>query len=304
MDPSFINHITPGESTVLDESADINIWGTPAKLTSFGYKWRDDKCSNAGDSENSSIHPKPKKKRAALCLYGGISPYTNPLVGHSQSSNISDLSNIDWAATLYDTNLLPEGDFELDLFIHSWSETYFCTIARSYDGTRFNVRSIIAEPNDRHMKELIPQIKDQNQTENGHNIPPRRQSRISGQLSMYFSMNKVLAQALDYSNNHCGFEYDLLIAARPDVLLAEPITLHNNKDGTETSLQLALNPHSNVVLHSHIVNAWKGEYIGFGDYHYIFNAANARTFVEKMFPSPDQKWPEIAKLRNQIVSHS
>ena len=161
-----------------------------------------------------------------MCLYGGISPYTKQLAKSTGTPDISDLSNIDWAATLYDMNLLPEGDFELDLFIHSWSETYFCTIARSYDGTRFNVRSIIAEPNDRHMKELIPQIKDQNQIKNGHDIPPRHQPFISGQLSMYFSMNKVLAQALDYSNNHCGFEYDLLIAARPDVLLAEPITFY------------------------------------------------------------------------------
>ena len=26
--------------------------------------------------------------------------------------------------------------------------------------------------------------------------------------------------------------------------------------------------------------------------------------MEKIFPSPDQKWPEFAKLRNQIGSHT
>ena len=93
---------------MLDESADINIWGSPAKLTSFGYIWRDDKCSNnAGESENSSIHPKPKKKLVDLCLYGGISPYTKQLAKSTGTPDISDLSNIDWAATLYNTNILP-----------------------------------------------------------------------------------------------------------------------------------------------------------------------------------------------------
>ena len=45
--PSFISNIAPKESAVLNPLSDINAWGTPAKLTSFGYKWRDDKCSNA-----------------------------------------------------------------------------------------------------------------------------------------------------------------------------------------------------------------------------------------------------------------
>ena len=161
IEASFHGQNAPDESTILNELEDINIWGTPAKLTSFGYKWRDNKCSNAGESENSSIHPKPKKKRAALCLYGGISPYTKSFAKSTTGTpDISDLSNVDWVAALYDRNLLPaDDDFELDLFIHSWSETYFCTIARGFDGTRFTVRSIIAEPNDRHMDELFPLVQ-------------------------------------------------------------------------------------------------------------------------------------------------
>ena len=134
------------ESAALNELADINIWGTPAKLTSFGYKWKDDKCSNKGEGERQ-----PKKKRAALCLYGGIGSYEVYYDG-SSTADISKLINVDWVAALYDKNILPEGDFELDLFIHTWSDTYFCTLARSFDGTRFSVRSIIAEPNERHMK--------------------------------------------------------------------------------------------------------------------------------------------------------
>ena len=153
--PSFISDIAPDESAMLNKLSDINVWGTPAKLTSFGYKWRDDQCHIDETLQN-------KKKRAALCMYGGISPYHKKLGVHGSSApDISDLSNVDWVAALYDKNILPEGDFELDLFIHTWSETYFCTIARSFDGTRFTVRSIIAESNERHMNELFPNIREE-----------------------------------------------------------------------------------------------------------------------------------------------
>ena len=291
--PSFISNIAPKESAVLNPLSDINAWGTPAKLTSFGYKWRDDKCSNA-DNE-----VQPKKKRAALALYGGISAYQNLsnvqqtkkyIFDGSRTVDISNLSNVDWAAALYDKNLLPEGDFELDIFIHNWSETYFCSIAKSFDGTRFTVRSIIAESNEKHMNELFPMIRE---------VTPNHNLSLI-QASMYFSINKALALALDYSTN-CGFEYDLLMAARPDVLLGEPLSFHD-KNGKKTKLHEVLAP-NNVVLHSYIRNA-RGRFFPAGDFHYIFNAATARTFVGKMFPPPDQKWPEIAKLRTSIYAHS
>ena len=290
---SFHGQNAPDESTILNELEDINIWGTPAKLTSFGYKWRDNKCSNAGESENSSIHPKPKKKRAALCLYGGISPYTKSFAKSTTGTpDISDLSNVDWVAALYDRNLLPDGDFEVDLFIHSWSETYFCTIARGFDGTRFTVRSIIAEPNDRHMDELFPLVQ---------RALRRRESFVHfRQLSMYFSINKALAQALADSDT-CGFEYDLLIAGHPDVLLGERLGFFD-KHGKETSLHQALAPH-NEVLFPHI--PCLGKFIKNGDYHYIFNPTNARVFVDRIFPPPDQKWPDLSKLKTErIWGHS
>ena len=156
--PRLSSDVSMGESAAMNELADINNWGNPAKLTSFGYKWKDDKCSNA----NTETSLQPQKKRAALCLYGGISSY--PMISEIVSikeglfdssagtTAINDLSNVDWAAALYDKNLLPEGDFELDLFIHD--QTYFCTLARSFDGTRFTLRSIIVESNERHMNEL------------------------------------------------------------------------------------------------------------------------------------------------------
>ena len=93
MEPPFISDITSEESAVLDESADINIWGTPAKLTSFGYKWRDDKCSNKGESERQ-----PKKKRPALCLYGVISSYPPRLeiqqLGKYDASSTAKISHL------------------------------------------------------------------------------------------------------------------------------------------------------------------------------------------------------------------
>lgn len=67
---------------------------------------------------------------------------------------------------------------------------------------------------------------------------------------MYFSINKSLALALDYSAN-CGFEYDLLIAARPDVLLGEPLSFSSNKNSEETRLPEALAPHPSVPQSFH-----------------------------------------------------
>ena len=110
-----------------------------------------------------------------------------------------------------------------------------------------------------------------------------------------------MALALDYSAN-CGFEYDLLIAARPDVLLGVPLSFYN-KDGKETRLHRALPPY-NEVLHSHIMNKYTNTVIPNGDFHHIFNAANARMFVEKMFPPPSQKWPDLTKLTTKIGAHS
>ena len=233
MEPSFISDVTPEESTVLNELSDINIWGTPAKLTSFGYKLVDDKCS-----VDETFQPQ-KKKRAALCLYGGIGTYSNSAMGGrfggpngTPSNSTNNLNNVDWVAALYDRNLLPDGDFELDLFIHSWSETYFCTISRGFDGTRFTVRSIIAEPNDRHMNELFPLVL----RATGRHQQGFKSDRFLDfrQLSMYFSINKALAQALADSDT-CGFEYDLLIAGHPDVLLGERLGFFD-KHGKETSL--------------------------------------------------------------------
>ena len=274
----------PIESAALiDELADMNIWGTPAKLTSFGYKWVDDKCS-----VNESFQHQ-KKKRAALCFYGGISQYTGKFDSSAGTVSINDLANVDWAAALYDRYFLPSGDFELDIFIHSWSETYFCTIARGFDGTRFTVRSIIAEPNDRFMNELFPMIKGASGGGNG---------RVDlKQVSMYFSLTKALAQALAYSGT-CGFEYDLLINSRPDIILGEPFDFRD-KHGKETSLHRALDPYNEVL---HTPTSQKRNI--FGDHFYIFNPTNAQTFVHRMFPPPDQKWPAIVKLKKRFSCHS
>ena len=296
VEASFHGQNAPKESpilNILNELADINAWGTPAKLTSFGYKWRDDKCSIDETIQSQT------KKRAALCLFGGISPYDKKLgVDGSNTPDVSDLSNFDWATALYDKNLLPEGDFELDLFIHSWSETYFCSVAKSFDDTRFTVRSIIAESSERHMNELFPLIRQQ-----VIDLPVGGglEDLFMKQASMYFSVSKALSLALDYSAN-CGFEYDLLIAGRPDVLLGQPITFYN-KNGEKTRLHEALAP-NNVVLHNIKMQTHSNLGHLYGDLRYIFNAATARTFVEKMFPPPNQKWPEIAKLTKMFEAHS
>ena len=48
-----------------------------------------------------------------------------------------------------------------------------------------------------------------------------------------------------------------------------------------------------------------GKFIKNGDYHYIFNPTNARVFVDRMFPPPDQKWPDLSKLKTKrIWGHS
>ena len=67
------------------------------------------------------------------------------------------------------------------------------------------------------------------------------------QASMYFSLCKALSLALDYSANY-GFEYDLLIAGRPNVFLGQPITFYS-KNGEKTRLHEALAP-NNVALHN------------------------------------------------------
>ena len=121
------------------------------------------------------------------------------------------------------------------------------------------------------------------------------------QLSMYFSMNKALALALSYSGS-CGFEYDLLIAGRPDVLLGMPLSFYDG-NGEETLLHRALPPH-NEILHSFIIVESTGSKKKFGDFHYIFNPTTARTFVEKMFPPPDQNWPDLAKLKIKLACHT
>ena len=180
---------------------DINIWGTPSKLTSFNYKWNDDQCpstlaNNDNDNDNSPTKP---KKRVAFCLYGGLGPLTSRDNNYtSVDAEINSLSNTDWTAKFYDMNLFPQGtndddeDVEVDLFIHTWSETYYCTLVKSYDDTRFTVRSVIAESNEKHMKELFPKITREAFTDISV-VEPK-------QISMYFSISKVLAQALDYSN--------------------------------------------------------------------------------------------------------
>ena len=181
------------KSTTTDSSLlmndDINIWGTPSKLTSFNYKWNRQCPSTLS----------PKKRRVAFCLYGGLGPLTSRYNNYtSVDADINSLSNTDWTAKFYDMNLFPQGtndddeDVEVDLFIHTWSETYYCTIVKSYDDTRFTVRSIIAESNEKHMKELFPKITREAFTDISV-VEPK-------QISMYFSISKVLAQALDYSN--------------------------------------------------------------------------------------------------------
>ena len=144
------------------------------------------------------------------------------------------------------------------------------------------------------MNELFPMVKEAA----GPKIIP--DDGILRTLSMYFSHTKALALALDYSAN-CGFEYDLLIAARPDVLLGEPLSFYN-KDGKESRLHEALAP-NNMVLHSHIITELSGRKKPYGDFHFIYNAATAQTVVEKIFPPPSQKWPDIVKLTEQFSAH-
>ena len=290
----------------------INTWGYPAALTSNNYKWSD-QCPSTSKNIPMTKNLK-KKKRIALCLYGGVSPLLSathknlsPWLEftrhHTKGSadNIPYLTNIDWVAAVYDKNLFPDDDeeIELDLFIHTWSEQYYCTLVKGFEGTRFTIRSVIAESNERHMTELVPRVKHAIDASGGVVT-----ENADNQLSMYFSINKALALALDYSRR-CGFDYDILYAGRPDVLLGEPISF--KRDGKPTLVNQVLSPNNKVLYPTKANNLIDGSYVqvdGNPDLHYIFNSNTARTFVDKMFPPPSAGWPEITRLTKQIRPHS
>ena len=100
-----------------------------------------------------------------------------------------------------------------------------------------------------------------------------------------------------------GFNYDILFAGRPDMLLGAPITFRKD-DGSPTKLYDVMT--NNEVLYTSWggVNSRGQSYRRYSDHHYIFNTNTARVFADNMFPFPTRGWPELAKLRNNIDSHT